>query len=295
MKNTKIFIASALVIAMAFFGCSKDEETTPTGSGSGDGFPSDFMASKDTTTFRAALLEDFTGVRCGFCPDGHDKAKAAKLALGAEKFIILAVHGGSYATPAPGWQDFTTPFAQALISQAKVSGYPAGSISRIKAADLGANPQISGGLAMSRSAWASAGTTVNSMKAPVNIGAKATLSGRELTVVVDVYYTEDVATSNINVALVQDGISSKQSGGSNPYIQNNMLRDLITGQWGDPVTEAKKKGDFVRRTYTYTIPTEYNGSGADGGGPVVLADMRVTTFVTKGQANVLNVIETKIK
>jgi len=260
-------------------------------SGSGD-----FLASTSQQK-RVAMLEDFTGVRCGYCPDGHVRAKAI-LDANPGKFVVLAVHGGSYAAPAAGWANFTTSFGTALISQAKVSGYPAGTISRKLCSDLGVTPQVAGGYAMSRGSWATAAATVMAMDAPINIGAKATVNAatRELNIRVDMYFTQDQSVANINVALVQDKIYSKQSGGTpdpNNYEQNHVLRHFLTGQWGaslTPTTMATK----ITKNYTYSIPDLYNGPGPDGGGNVVLENCKIVIFVTRGQVDVLNALEIPI-
>ena len=251
------------------------------------------MASTDKQN-RAALLEDFTGVRCGFCPDGHVLAKSAKVNLGANKFIIMAVHSGTFAVPQSGWANFTTPFNEAIDAQAKVSGYPAGSVSRILADSLGVTPQRDGS-AMSRNAWETAARAVNMMAAPLNLGAKAITNGNDLTVEVDMYYTSNVtAEHKLNVALIQDGLVSNQSGGGPNYVQDNVLRDLITGQWGEVITEPSDSADFVRKSYTYTLPADYNGTNTEGGGAVVKEDLKVVIFVTKGNQEVYNVIEVDV-
>ena len=293
----KIILSFALLGAV-LAGCEKAEEAkkkeevpVPV--------PVEFLASTEKTT-RVSLLEDFTGVRCGFCPDGHVRAKAVADA-NPGKFIILAVHGGSFSNPQTGWANFTTPYGQGLITQAKVSGYPAGSVSRILCSDLGVAPQISGGYAMSRGSWAAAAQKVMAMPAPVNLGAKATFDAntRKLTVKVDMYYTEDQTTENrLNVALVQDGIMSRQSGAPDPnnYEQNHVLRDLITGQWGEAITEETKTGAKITKTYTYDVPQDYNGAVTPpGGGAVVIEDLKVVVFVCKGQTDVLNALEIKVQ
>lgn len=314
MKKNKLFIMAVAALTFTFVGCEDDPTLTPnptyvdggtggggtgggnTGGGSGGG-NSGFLASTDSTG-RVAVLEDFTGVRCGFCPDGHDVAKDIKQQLG-DKFIVIAVHGGSYAQPSPGWMDFTTPYAAQLISQAQVSGFPAGQVNRILASDLGATPQQNG-MAMGRGAWKSAAEAVVQMPAPVNVGAKATWNSdsTEISVKVDVYYTSaETMTNNINIALLQSGISSKQSGGSpqEGYIQNHVLRDLITGQWGSEITKATDKGAKVTENFSYTLPADYNGSGPDGGGPIVKSEMDIVVFVTRGNSDILNAVEVEIK
>ena len=307
-----LFILSVAIGAMTFTSCEKEQALkanenfvqdadnsgtagggTTGGGTTGGGTTTTFLASTDPEN-RAALLEDFTGVRCGFCPDGHVKAAAAKVNLGADRFIIMAVHAGSYAAPAAGWANFTTPYGAALIAQADVAGYPAGTINRLPASGLGVSAQR-GGSAMSRGQWAPAGSAVNAMEAPVNIGAKATISGDILTVNVDLYYTKgESAVNNINVALLQDGLVSKQSGGSDSYVQNHVLRDFITGQWGEAVTGSKNADSKVSETFTYTVPADYNGTSTEGGGAVIISDLKVVVFVTRGQTDVLNVIEIDI-
>lgn len=291
----KIILSFALLGAV-LAGCEKAEEAKKKEEVK---VPEEFLASTEKTT-RVSLLEDFTGVRCGYCPDGHVRAKEVADA-NPGKFVILAVHGGSYATPQTGWANFTTPYGQGLITQAMVSGYPAGTISRILCSDLGVAPQKPGGYAMSRGSWATAAQKVMAMTAPVNLGAKATFDAntRKLTVKVDMYYTEDQSTENrLNVALVQDGIMSRQSGApdQNNYEQNHVLRDFITGQWGEAITEETKTGAKITKTYTYDVPADYNGATIPpGGGSVVIEKLKVVVFVCKGQTDVLNALEVKVQ
>jgi hypothetical protein len=256
-----------------------------------------FLASTEAQN-RTALLEDFTGVRCGYCPQGHIIANQLH-DMYPDQFIAIAVHTGYYAQPASGWPNFTTPYGNILVNSARISGYPSGTMNRIKAADLGQSPQQSGGMAMSRNHWQGAAEAVMQMSAPVNIGAMATYneSTRELSVQVDLYYTADGGASNyINVALLQDKIMSRQSGAPDPsnYEQNHVLRDLLTGQWGNKNTETTA-GTKYSKTYTYSVPTNYNGLGTEGGGAVVIDNLKVVVFVCESGKNVLNAVEVDVE
>lgn len=270
------------------------------GGGTGGGLPAGFMADTAAGN-RVAVLEDFTGVRCGFCPDGHVVANGIESSLG-DDFVAIAVHGGSYAAPAPGWANFTTIFGDALISQANVGGYPAGTLNRMTASDLSVSPQRPNGYAMGRGSWSSAANTVVGMSSPVNIAVSAThdASSSELTVNVDIYYTDDETdANNITVALLQDGLVSKQSGGSpdpNNYVQNHVLRDYITnGQWGEIITDATTKGSVIQKTFTYSVPADYNGTAPTGGGAVVVSDLKVVAFIARGQTDILTAAETHVQ
>lgn len=296
MRKITYLLSAFAFMAVVFTSCKKEE----TGGGSTGGDTNTEFLAPTTQQNRVAVLEDFTGVRCGYCPDGHVRAKAVADA-NPGKFIIMAVHAGPYAAPASGWANFTTAYGNALVSQAKVSGYPAGTISRILCSNLGVSPQIAGGYAMSRGSWASAANKVFAMPAPVNLGAKATFDAgtRKLTVKVDLYYTqEQTSQNNLNVVLLQDHLFSKQSGGTpdaNNYEQNHVVRDFLTGQWGEVITETRSVGAKISRTYTYDVPQDYNGTGVTGGGAVVVDDLKVVAFVAAGQTDILNAVEVDVQ
>ena len=116
MKRILSFLVVATALTLVIQSCKKKSTTTTTP-------PVAFMAST-TPSNRVAVLEDFTGVRCGYCTDGHDRAKAI-LDANPGKFIIIATNAGSYAAPSNGWADFTTVQGNAINAQAKPAGYPA--------------------------------------------------------------------------------------------------------------------------------------------------------------------------
>jgi hypothetical protein len=300
MKNKflKISMLTLSAASLMFASCSKESTTSKTPT-----VPVETFLASTTMGTRTALLEDFTGVRCGYCPDGHVRAEAAQTALGKDKFIIMCVHGGSYATPTTGWANFTTAFGTSLINQSSVAGYPAGTMNRLPAVDLGGKAQsttVLTGLAMSRGDWDPTGRFVNTMFAPVNIGTSASFdaASRELTVKVDVYYVaNETKPNNINVALLQSKLMAKQSGDPTPndlYSQSHVLRHLITGQWGTPITETRTEGTKLTKTFTYIVPANYNGITTEGGGAVVIGDCSVVAFVTREKVDILNAAETAI-
>lgn len=295
----KILLLAAISASLFIVSCS---DTKTTDNPTTKVTPEEFLASTEPSN-RNAILEDYTGVRCGYCPQGHALAKAAAEAKPG-KFIIMALHAsGSYSSPSTGWANFETPIGPALLAQIGVTGFPAGTINREKAADLGAAPQKTGGMAMGRSSWEKAGNAVIAKPSYVNIGSKATFDAatRVLTVKVDMYYTGDApAANNINVALLQSHLFSKQSGGSpdgNNYEQNHVVRDFITGQWGEVVPEASTKmASKFTKTFTYTVPENYNGPDTfkEGGGMVKIEDCEIVVFVAEGKTNIVTGIEVPI-
>ncbi len=231
-------------------------------------------------TLKNALLEEFTGVNCGFCPDGHRIAKAI-LANNPGRAFVIAVHAGGYANTTP---DYRTPFGEALANQSGLAGYPAGTVNR----------HIFGGsnTALGRGSWTGACAVIMEQMSPVNIGAASQYeaSTRTLTITVELYYTANApaSTNFINVALTQDSIYGPQSSGGagSNYLHMHMLRHLVTGQWGDEVTTTTK-GTHVTRTYTYVVPENYRNVVAK------VPHMKVVAFVTEGHQKIYTATEVK--
>ena len=235
------------------------------------------------------VLEEFTGIYCTFCPDGHVQAQAI-YNQNPNDVVLINIHTGGYASPNAGDPDFQTQFGSAIAGQSNLSGYPAGTVNRRVFAGLGQN----GGTAMSRGNWQSASSQILNEASYVNVAAQANLdiSTRQLSVTVEAYYTGNspVTTNKLNVALMQNNVEGPQTGGStyNPsailpngnYNHQHMLRHLLTGQWGDDITNTTS-GSFFTNTYTYTIPNDLNGIAYD------LFNLEVAVFLTETQQNVV--------
>jgi hypothetical protein len=282
----KLAILAIGLFALAFSACDKEKV---------DDEP--FLAPT-TLMKKSAVLEEFTGVRCGYCPDGHAIGQAL-LDNNKGKVVVINVHAGSYAAPQAGWPNFTTPYGSELVGQSGVSGFPAGTVNRHKFTGSQFNVQ-SNGLAMGRSGWTAAAAAIMQEDAPVNIGAKSTYdpATRKLTVKVDLYYTAaETVKNHINVAFLQSGLIGKQSGGGDTYVHKHMLREMITGQWGDLVPETMTaKGSKYTKTYTYTVPADYNGATIPpGGGAVDIDQCEVAVFVAREKVEILNGIVVKAK
>jgi len=218
-----------------------------------------------------AILEEFTGIHCTYCPDGHAIAQSI-LNNNPGRAFTIALHQGSFAAPSTGEPDYRTIFGDAIAGQTGLTGYPSGTVNR---------HIFSGGkTALDRGAWAGACDQTMNEISPVNIGitSQYEASTRLLTIQVELYYTSSTPTSSnfINVALTQDSIYGPQTGGGagSNYRHMHMLRHMITGQWGDEVTTTTA-GSLVTRTYTYTVPAAYNNI------PAVVENMKVVAFVTK--------------
>ena len=244
------------------------------------------IVSTDTEN-KKVILEEFTGIYCTYCPDGHEIANAIKAEYPEDVFIIN-IHTGGYAEPNPAINDpdFRTPFGDAIAEQTSLTGYPSGTVNRQFFSSLAMNEDIPG-TAMGRGAWTSAASQVLDQSAYVNVGVEATINvqNNELTVHVEGYYTADSpeSTNYLNVVLTQNNTLGPQTGGGmgSNYNHNHRLVHMLTGQWGE-VISTTSTGSFIDENFTYTIPSDYNGID------VVLPDLNVIAFITETQQEIIS-------
>ena len=233
---------------------------------------------------KKVILEEFTGINCVWCPDGHAIAQAIKDANPDDVFLIN-IHTGGFSTPSGGQPDFRTPFGSAIAGQSGLVGYPAGTVNRHHFPGQAQNG--GSGTAMSRNQWNSASNQTMGEASYLNMATEADIDVQtnEITVHVEAYYTGNSPESSnkLNVALLQNNTLGPQTGGNmgNEYVHQHRLVHMITGQWGEVINETSQ-GDFIDRTYTYTVPADYNGI------PVEIAELEVVVFMTETNQEIIS-------
>lgn len=220
---------------------------------------------------RNVIIEDFTGVNCPNCADGHKIANSITDYY-EDRVWAINIHAGNYA----GSQsyNFKTEDGTAILSGFNVTGYPQAVINRTTENGV------------SRTDWASHTNLIVEEDAECNVAGRVVIDyeARKATVTVEVYYT---ANSNadenyLNVFMLQDNIIAYQSGADqNPdqmyngqYRHMHAFRDAITPTWGDAISPTTE-GSFVTKTYTYDIPETI------GSFDVKIDDLQFIAFVTE--------------
>src|SRR5699024_2972295 len=112
---------------------------------------------------KKVVLEEFTGINCVFCPDGHAIAQGIKDENPDDVFLIN-VHTGGFANPGNGQPDFRTDFGTDLERQSGLTGYPAGTINR--------HVFVGNTTALNRGQWESAAKQILQQSSYVNIAGK---------------------------------------------------------------------------------------------------------------------------
>ena len=244
------------------------------------------------------VLEEFTGIYCGYCPDGHVIGQGLHDANPNDVFLIN-IHTGGYSNPnGPADPDFNSPFGAWIAGNTGLAGYPAGTVNR--STFQGIAPQGSAGTtALSRGDWGAASNVILGMPSPVNVAAQASfdMGTGILSVNTETYYTSNVTNqNNLHVAVVANNVPGPQSGAQNynpgaiisgpwspTYNHQHMLLHMMDGQNGLEfnVTTA---GTFIPNTHTWTVPTT-NQNGQTTGGYFPDLDptnMAVVAFITDG-------------
>ena len=228
-----------------------------------------------TAQSKRVVIEEFTGQKCQFCPDGHKKANDYK-ATNPSKIFLINIHSGGYATPDATYpMDLRTSYGDYIDANSGLSGYPAGAVNRFDAP-----------WAVDRGQFSVKGNLRLAESSPVNVAVRSNLDLKtmNLTTEVEVYYTANssLPVNKLNVVLLQDSILGAQIGGTTwypanykngLYIHNHVLRKLITSSFlGDSITPTTS-GTYIKKTFVTRLP------GVIGNVPVDYKNLQVVAFV----------------
>lgn len=219
---------------------------------------------EDTTTVkRNVILEDYTGHTCGNCPRAAKVAHDLEVAYGDSRVIVVAVHAGGFAVPAPPTypDDFRTPAGDELDQSFRISlqGNPNGMVSRV---------QVGGKYVLSEGKWGAAVSSLLSTKPVVDLGVTRTFdtNTRELVLNADVRYIKAGKSNYRIVALItESGIIGDQidydktPSHVEDYEFEHVMRTSINGTWGDQISTTDPAAESViKKEIRYTVPSEWN-------------------------------------
>lgn len=261
------------------------------------GFAVSAMAQLPASTSpqtKVAVLEEFTGINCQYCPDGHKIANQIKAANAPGKVILINIHTGGFANPSAGQPDYRTAEGAAIVAMPGMglTGYPQGSVNR---AILTGTV-----MAQNRGSWSSSVGSVLTQTSFVNVACQATLdvNTRVITVDAQAYYTANSPTANnyLTIALLEDNVVGPQVAGAtwnpaqtNPdgsYNHQHMLRKILTPTFGNTITTTTS-GSTYNTQVSYTIPAVYGAGTATNA--CNIGNLELVAFVTaSSQTNIVS-------
>jgi hypothetical protein len=210
---------------------------------------------------KVVLIEELTGVRCPSCPAGTIELTRLSGLYGKNLVVVANHSAGSFSIPMtnpPNAYDFR---GQDLKDMANFigpsSGYPAASINRLV---HGSEPSA---YAESTSSWGA--YIVSELSKDPNMDlfilSDYDKDTRELKATVRISPTANVTNPlHLTVMITQDSIIDAQTVGPQKvpdYTHRHVLRKLLTKSDGDPINEAFTVGSLIERTYSFTLPNDF--------------------------------------
>jgi hypothetical protein len=211
-----------------------------------------------TTQQKNILIEEFTGVKCVQCPEGHEIAQNISDANNG-RVEIVSIHSGFYAVPYTfSLYNFKIPEGTAIENLVgPASFYPTAAIDR----------KLYSGqseLLMDKNFWAgnAAAQLQEPLKVKVNFNNTYSPSDRKLTVNVNFEYLDEITDAqSITVLITENDIIDAQEtpqGIDTFYVHKHVLRAVLTNAIGDLVTEQTPAGTVLTRNYQFTLPPAWN-------------------------------------
>lgn len=242
--------------------CGGSDEVN-SGSGSQNATPETPIVGKFK---KNALIEDFTGTWCGYCPRvayGIQKVEEQNLAA-----FPVAIHRG------PNGADPYNFEATALENTIGLTGYPTAKINRKTTWINESNPN----------------EVKNSIKlnADLGIALNSTVSGGNINLDVNMKFDANLTDLKLVVYVVEDGLVHNQNNYTSYYgggstiqnmVHNHVLRSCLTDLVnGDPIS-GTDDGATITKNYNIAVPSNVANA----------ANISFVAFVIDASGKVLNV------
>lgn len=200
-----------------------------------------------------AVIEEFTAVRCYFCPSGHALLDSI-IDENPGRIIPVAMYPsnvtGTLTLPYAGSPDLRKTFVNEFFTipfvHDSIRFFPGAFINRRQWKPLKRE--------QSRETWRQHTDTILSEMSPLNIGIASVYeqSSSILAVDVEVYVTDTVnSVCTLYVMLTEDSLVAEQLNGGVNYKHDHVFRESLTAQWGDTLFLQANKGALFTKHYVF--------------------------------------------
>jgi len=203
--------------------------------------------------YKNAVVEEFTAVRCYFCPSGHALLDSI-CDENPGRIIPVAMYPsnvpGTLTLPYTGSPDLRRTFVNEFFTipfvHDSIRFFPGAFVNRRQWKPLKRE--------QSRETWRQHTDTILNETSPLNIGIASVYeqSSSILTVDVEVYVTDTINSMfKLYVILTEDSLVAEQLNGGVDYIHNHVFRESLTAQWGDTLFLQANKGALFTKHYVF--------------------------------------------
>ncbi|MFT6244252.1 MAG: hypothetical protein ACJA0U_002111 [Salibacteraceae bacterium] len=230
---------------------------------------------------RNAVVEEWTGIYCQYCPTGHIAVQEA-ITNNPGDVVGINIHEGSYADPNGSDPDFRTADGDIMAAPFNISGYPSSTLNRRTIS--GAQTYHPAG-----SNDADKVPTIIAEMSEVNMHITATVNvmTRVLDVNVEYYYTANApnGTNYLYAGMLQNNVEGPQTGGATynagailpngNYNHMHMFRGYLSGVWGDAISTTTMGATQIV-SYQQTLPMDLIGVDLD------ISNLEIFAFINDG-------------
>ena len=249
-----------------------------------------YMAPVENAQLKNVLIEEFTGVKCPNCPDGHNIVATIQNA-NPSRVIAIGYYPFGQAQTEP-LKDLTK--ADFRIADATELSTLLGGIQFLPIAAVD-RKMFGGAILTARTLWSSNVQARLAVATPINMQLSVSYddASREAIIKTTLKYTSALSTKhNISLAIYENNLVDAQEYPTyidSFYTFKHVLRDVITPVGGASVLDSltnKAAGLVFEKTILYTLPAKWNPSNC-----------KIVAFVHDAAATkeVYQVIEKSVK
>ena len=249
-----------------------------------------YMAPVENAQLKNVLIEEFTGVKCPNCPDGHNIVATIQNA-NPSRVIAVGYYPFGQAQTEP-LKDLTK--ADFRIADATELSTLLGGIQFLPIAAVD-RKMFGGAILTARTLWSSNVQARLAVATPINMQLSVSYDDatREAIIKTTLKYTSALSTKhNISLVIYENNLVDAQEYPTyidSSYTFKHVLRDVITPVGGASVLDSlttKAAGLVFEKTILYTLPAKWNPSNC-----------KIVAFVHDAAATkeVYQVIEKSVK
>ena len=220
--------------------------------------------------YNKVLLEEYTGIKCVYCPTGSQIARNLKTVYG-DTLILMEVHCGEFASPDANFTaDFRTTAGTDFDTKFGMSnaGLPDGMINRF---GFPGNTHI-----LYMASWGTAVATAKQKPVSIALQIINKYQAPLLKTYIKTTFKSNLSKNlMLSIFIIEDSLISPQKNnnsaiGPTPvdsfYVHNHVLRNAINSTWGAELATIAVpvvQDSSIIKSYSYTINPAWNAQNCN--------------------------------